>query len=138
MLGVFWMDFVTALGVALVLTAGYAGYRRRGPLTYLPIVFLMVLLGAWAGGAWLQPLGHSTWRWLPFAAVGLVFGLVLTLATPRQPASRPAAAEQAVDEMVTLLSFRRFVWPLLFLLAVFIVLRYFTPEAAGSLTRGRG
>lgn len=125
----FLTDLVLALGVAALFTAAFwAGFRRQGPLTYLPAVFLIVFLSAWAGGAWLQPTApaHATWRWFPFAAVGLIFALLVAAAAPRRPSSPPAAAEEAVDEVTTFLAFRSVLWFLLFLLALFILLRYVT------------
>jgi hypothetical protein len=126
---IFWTDLGLSLAVAGFLTlAFWAGFRRQGPLTYLPVVFVVVFLATWAGGAWIQPAAlRPGWRWLPFAAVGLIFALLLVAAAPRQPRSRARVAEEAVDEAVTFLGFRRVLWFLLFLLALFILLRYATP-----------
>jgi hypothetical protein len=69
-----------ALAVALFLTAVFAVIGRQAKTPWRVMVFfLVVFLGAWAGGIWITPVGSSVLGvyWLSFFAVGLVFALVL-------------------------------------------------------------
>jgi hypothetical protein len=69
-----------SLAAALFLTAVFAVIGRQAKTPRRVIAFfLVVFLGAWAGGIWIAPIGPSILGvyWLSFFAVGLVFSLVL-------------------------------------------------------------
>ncbi len=74
------IELVFALAVALFLTLVFAVIGRQAKSRRrVSIFFLVVFLGAWAGGIWLSPVGPTLLGvyWLSFFAVGLVFALVL-------------------------------------------------------------
>ena len=54
----FWIDLFIALIVAVILTLVFVFVvRRRGPWESTFLFFVVVFLGAWAGGLWLKPVG---------------------------------------------------------------------------------
>lgn len=73
-------ESIFALAVALFLTAVFAVIGRQAKSRWRVILFFMVVfLGAWAGGIWITPIGRTILGvyWLSFFAVGLVLALVL-------------------------------------------------------------
>ncbi len=96
------IELFFALAVSLFLTLVFAVIGRQAKSRRrVSIFFLIVFLGAWAGGVWLGPVGPTLLGvyWLAFFAVGLIFALVLEAvaafaALPPDKASGPASEEQ--------------------------------------------
>ncbi len=96
------IELFFALAVSLFLTLVFAVIGRRAKSRRrVSLFFLIVFLGAWAGGIWLGPVGPTLLGvyWLAFFAVGLVFALVLETvaaftAPPRDKAPAPTSEEQ--------------------------------------------
>lgn len=62
-------------------------------------LFVILFLGIWAGGVWIEPFGPEAWgvAWLPFLFVGLILALVVAAAAPpvrRTPTTGRAATRQ--------------------------------------------
>lgn len=77
----FFIHFVTALIIALLLTALFmVGLRLKSPWGLLWF-FVVILLASWAGGAWFTLRGPAFLGtgWLPFLIVGLT-AVILTIA----------------------------------------------------------
>jgi MFS family permease len=85
-----------ALAVSLFLTAVFAVVGRQAKSARRVILFfLVVFLGAWAGGIWITPVGPMILGvyWLSFFGVGLVLALVLEAVAafsvhPSEPVAR--------------------------------------------------
>ena len=72
-------------------------FGTRGPWNSFLWFFLVVSLFAWAGGAWLLPIGPR-WGgvgWVPIIFMGFLVALLLTAASPRTSRKRLATQEQA-------------------------------------------
>ncbi len=104
--------------------------RRQGSLS----IFLLILLGAWAGGIWLTPLGPPMGRiyWLPFLLGGALIALIL-IAFSREP--QPRSRRETIDlleriekeralEKIAFLSLNLYLKCLVAFLVVAIVVRY--------------
>jgi len=90
----FLLDFLVALGVALLLTVIIAAlFGTTGPWPYAWLAFLLILLVAWAAGTWARPVGPPLWGvyWMPFLVFGLIVALVIAAATPPDRARRRSA-----------------------------------------------
>jgi hypothetical protein len=96
------IECLFALAAALFLTVVFTVIGRQAKSSRRVIVFfLVVFLGAWAGGVWIMPVGPSIQGvyWITFFAVGLVFALVLEAVTAFSGrSSRPAEAEAQSDK----------------------------------------
>jgi hypothetical protein len=74
------IELFFALAVSLFLTLVFAVIGRQAKSRRrVSLFFLIVFLGAWAGGVWLSPIGPTLLGvyWLAFFAVGLIFALIL-------------------------------------------------------------
>jgi len=93
----FW-DILFAIGIALILTAIFAGLlRRRGPWASFLGFFAVVFLAAWAGGVWIRPVGPvlKGVYWLPFLLFGFVVAIILAATAPRRiPERRKSMKEK--------------------------------------------
>ncbi len=120
-----------ALGVALFLTVVFAviGRRTKSPQRVI-LFFLIVYLGAWAGGIWITPIGPTVLGvyWLSFFAVGLVFALVLEAVAafshrpPDSMASEVQTDKKEEREIESVLSI--FVWILALTFVAAIIAGY--------------
>ncbi len=74
-----YVDIVLALVVAAVMTAVFLGVSRRWAWRLAIVLFLAVMLGAWAGGLWIRPAGPSLYGifWLPPVFIGVLVALLL-------------------------------------------------------------
>ncbi|MFO7985832.1 MAG: hypothetical protein R6U38_08190 [Desulfatiglandaceae bacterium] len=124
----FIMDFLIALLIALLLTAIFAGALRGHRFgTALIFFFVVLLLGTWAGGVWITPLGPRLWgvSWLSFVLVGLFFALVLTAALPPDPGRRPPKpASRTEENAAPIVMFGLFFWVLIVASIVAITAHY--------------
>ncbi|MFZ7110320.1 MAG: hypothetical protein ACOWYE_01445 [Desulfatiglandales bacterium] len=129
-------DLVLALLVAFILSAAFAltnrtPDRRRSGLLWL---FLLMFLGTWAGGVWVQPLCPATWggHWLVFLAIGFVIALIFAaMSHRRSPGSRHETLDmldsvEAKKEVqaATYITLSLFFWVLLAFLLLAIIIRY--------------
>jgi amino acid permease len=126
-----FVEALFALAVSLFLTVVFAviGRQARTPARVI-VFFLVVFLGAWAGGIWITPVGPSILGvyWLSFFAAGLLFALVLeaVAAFSVRPAETPSGHIQedkkAEREIESALG--AFFWVLLVMFVSAIVLGY--------------
>jgi hypothetical protein len=75
-----WINFLFAIIVALTLTAlFYFIIRRSGLWGNVFLFFLIVFLGAWAGGLWLRPIGPpiNGFYWINYLITGFLLALLL-------------------------------------------------------------
>jgi len=87
-LGFYLVDLLSALGAAVLVGLVVAvGFRRGTGWRELLWLFLLLFLGTWAIGGWMVPFGPSLgdWRPLPYLAVAVAIGAVLSAALPRRP-----------------------------------------------------
>jgi len=132
----FLLDFLVALGVALLLTVIIAAlFGSTGPWPYAWLAFLLILLVAWAAGTWARPVGPPLWGvyWMPFLVFGLIVALVIAAATPPDrarrrsgevPASAGAAAPEEEASEETAVAVGMGVWIVFIVLLVALVLGY--------------
>ena len=128
-------ESITALVIAGTLSYLFArNIRRRGRRTGFFWFFLMIFMVTWAGGAWLLPFGPMVIgiHWLPFALVGLIGALIVSLiAKRRYSVTRhetidllDAVRQEREREKITYLSLNVVFWLTLFLLLVAVIGRY--------------
>ncbi len=91
-------EFAFALVIALFFTLAFTVLGRRAKSwKRILIVFFVILLGAWAGGVWITPVGPTLLGvyWLTFFIVGLVFALLLEAVTAFSESARMREKEDA-------------------------------------------
>jgi hypothetical protein len=126
--------FVAAAVAALLGLCVGLVEKRRSPRTGFFWLFMVFLAVTWAGGVWLQPFGPAWWgvRWVPFLAVGGIFGLVvLLLQRGRPPHGRRETIEKLEEiarekqlQEATFFTLGLVFWLLLFFLALAVAFRY--------------
>jgi small-conductance mechanosensitive channel len=126
-----FVECLFALAVALFLTVVFAviGRQAKTPVRVL-VFFLVVFLGAWAGGIWITPVGPSLLGvyWLSFFAAGLIFALILEAvaafsARPAESQARDIQKDKKEErEIESVLG--AFFWALLLMFVAAIVLGY--------------
>ena len=133
--GIIIKEILVALIIAAVLSVTFAlTTRSRGDRTGFIWFFLIILMGAWAGGIWLQPFGPAfrEVRWIPFLAIGLIFAIFVTQFGSRKP---PHGRHESLDkleeiaqerklEKITYVTLSAFFWVVLLTLLVAIFIRY--------------
>jgi len=75
-----WINFLFAIIVAITLTTlFYFIIRRSGLWGNVFLFFLIVFLGAWAGGLWLKPIGPpiNGFYWINYLITGFLLALLL-------------------------------------------------------------
>jgi hypothetical protein len=123
----FLVTALFALVVALVLTGiFFLLLRNRGPWSLWWAFFLVVFLGALAGGVWAAPFGPALFDvyWLPILISGLIFALLLAAASPRRSIRRPVenTGQPAPAREEPYLSY--LFWVLLTVLFLVIIIAY--------------
>jgi hypothetical protein len=130
---IFFIHFVLAFFIALILTMIFVGgLRRGGPWASFLAFFIVIFLASWAGGLWMQPLGAALWGvyWLPFLLVGLIFALVIAaVSTPLKPERSTVKLVEEPEmeetrEKTALTAFGLFFYIVVIALAVAIMVRY--------------
>jgi len=122
--------FSVVIGVLLTAILLLGLQRKRTWRDFL-IFFIVVFLGAWAGGLWVSKVGPSAWGiyWVPFLFTGLIFALLLAAtAPPRMPRSLPEQVEQAKQEEKIEREVGWLFWLLIAALAATIIVRYLWPH----------
>lgn len=126
-----FVEALFALAVALFLTVVFAVIGRQGRRPARVIVFFVVVfLGAWAGGIWITPVGPSILGvyWVSFFAAGLLFALVLEAVAafstrPAEPQSGHIQEDKKEErEIESVLG--AFFWVLLAMFVAAIILGY--------------
>lgn len=125
------LEFLIALVAAIVLSVLLVVVLRRrgpGPWSGLLFFFLIVLLAAWAGGAWLVPVGPplAGIYWLGFLLVGIAVAVILAAATPAQ--TRREAAHEDAPEATGAIALGLFFYIAMFALLLAIILSFFVRE----------
>ena len=128
----FAIHFAFAVVVAIIFTAmllaiGRGGAYERANASTALLLFLVLLLVAWAGGIWLNPIGPQLFgaAWLPFLFMGFVAALLIAAMSPgRRPRSRLEAEEAAEAHEVVDTAFTAFFWIFAVCLIAAITLHY--------------
>ena len=109
---------IVALGVVGVFSVGF---RRPGPWGIVWF-FLVVFLGAWAFGAWSEPVGPVAWgvTWAPILVAAVLIALIVAAVPPT--GSRPP--EAADDEAPSVPRVGTFFWLAVILLLIVVALSY--------------
>ncbi|MEJ2105112.1 MAG: hypothetical protein P8X47_11120 [Ignavibacteriaceae bacterium] len=93
-----------AIIVALTLTAlFYFIIRRSGLLGNVFLFFLIVFLGAWAGGLWLRPIGPpiNGFYWINYLITGFLLALLLAaIGSPDSSSERKKVEFEAEENKV--------------------------------------
>ena len=95
-------EFLTAVLFAVLFVAVFAvAFDRTGPWEGIGWFFLIVLLGAWAVGAWTEPVGPVLYgvSWVPFFFGAFIIALLVAAMSeplPRTPAADPATPAEAL------------------------------------------
>lgn len=97
----FIADLLTAIVIAGILVAIFGVGLRRGAGAGLFWFFLILLLGTWAGGLWIAPMGPPLFgvSWLSYLIVGLFFALLIMALLPPIEGPPPATTARAAAEM---------------------------------------
>lgn len=130
---VIWIGLLISLVIALVLTAILAGVlgRRRpraaGGWRALLFFFILIWLATWAVAAWDPQIGPVAWgvSWVLLLIAGIVFGLLIAVATPSLRGRPISATEEPAQREPTYESvFGWFFWLLLFALLLVLAAGY--------------
>lgn len=125
-------DVIIVILLSLVLT-GVVTYELKRSGTYKPgvifLFFLLILLGIWAGGVWIVPIGPPIMGvyWVSFTAVGIFLTILIMSMLSRDRRKREAISDmdQAEGESIAVLSMDIFLAFLIAYLAVAIIAHYF-------------
>lgn len=122
MFGVFLVALL--IGLALALLFAY-GLGRPGPWDGFLWVFLIVFLGAWAIGLWVEPVGPVVWgvAWVPIFFGALLLALLIA-AVPPTTHTGPPAPEAEPERAETAAAVGLFFWVLLMGLFFVILLSF--------------
>jgi hypothetical protein len=122
--------FVLATSAAIGTVFAIA-LRGRGPWPGLLWFFIVLIVGTWALGIWVRPIGPPWWsvQWVPYAIAAAMIALLLAAATPPLPAAtadaKPEASREApVPSATDARSFNVAFWLLLGLCVLSIVMHY--------------
>lgn len=123
----FFVHFLFALFIALLITLFFAlMFRRRHPCPIF-IFFLIVFLGTWAGGVWIMPMGPTFWNvyWLPFFFSGLIFSLLFAVTiSSRSDRLKQNKKKPIKEEGVAKAALGSFFWALILTLILGIIMHY--------------
>ena len=108
---------IIALGVVGIFSVGF---RRPGPWGIVWF-FLLVFLGAWAFGSWVQPVGPVAWgvAWVPILIAAVLIALIVAAVPPIDRRTTPAGGEPS-----TASGAGTFFWLLVILLLIVVALSY--------------
>lgn len=110
-----------ALGVVGIFSVGF---RRPGPWGIVWF-FLLVFLGAWAFGAWAEPVGPVAWgvAWTPILVAAVLIALIVAAIPPTGlPTGAPTGAPEGETGAVRRVG--TFFWLLIILLLIVVALSY--------------
>lgn len=128
-------DFIYAFIIAFILSLFFSWLLQRGgPRKGIFWFFLIVFLGAWAGGIWMRPFGPAIWGvyWLSFLLFGIFCAILLAVTAPGKP---PANREETIELLeneekreevvrLTYVSLSLTFWVAVFVLIAAIIARY--------------
>lgn len=98
---VIWFPLLFAIVMAaflsLIVSRGAGGPRRYGPWDGFLSSFVILLLAAWAGGLWAQPMGPPLpgFYWIPVFFLTLLITLVLSSTSPAHTVPGQVAVSRA-------------------------------------------
>ena len=81
----FWIDVLIALAVGIILTTIFSMViGRTGPWDNIFLFFIIIFLGAWAGGLWLRNTVHGIYGyyWFSYLIVGLLIAILIAATGP--------------------------------------------------------
>ena len=109
-----------ALGVVGIFSVGF---RRPGPWGIVWF-FLLVFLGAWAFGAWAEPVGPVAWgvAWAPILVAAVLIALIVAAVPPT--GTRATGAPEAEARSRAVPPVGTFFWLLIIVLLVIVALSY--------------
>ncbi len=130
----FYVDLLWALLVALFITGLLvAGLRKARPaVRIVASLFIILLLGVWAGGLWLSPIGPPVLGGyvVAFFVAGIILALFIAVASyPFYPAYQTEERSSTPDRSPFSLPVSALFWLLLALLVVAIVAAYIWPRS---------
>jgi hypothetical protein len=126
-----WTDFVVAFFMALLLSGAFGAAARLGLLGRPPSsmqallwIFLVILLGSWAGGVWLGRVGPTLWdiSWLGFLLSALGIALLVAAIELRKP--QPSSSTDIGDTRAATVVARPLIWAAAVVAAFAIVAFY--------------
>lgn len=93
----FFMEFLFALVIALLVGSIFSAAGRPGPWPGVWWFFLMLFLFTWAIGAWTVPFGPVLWgvHWVPYLLFAVLAALLMAAAA--QPRTPPRTAREAQE-----------------------------------------
>ena len=110
----FFAEFAWALAFGLLIgVIFYALVGRSGPWDGFVWFFVLLILGTWAVGAWIEPVGPVWWgvAWLPFLVAAVFIALLIAAVTPdvytrrhrelRRPSGDETPADSATPDAQT-------------------------------------
>ena len=127
----FFKHLLLAVLISLLLTGVFIfWFRKRGPWNSFLIFFIVVVLGAWAGGIWFPEVGPAIWgvHCLSFLIVGLIISLLLVASmssTPRNTTVQLMESGERETETKKRLVLGVYFWLMVIALVVLITTRYF-------------
>ncbi|NBB91137.1 MAG: hypothetical protein GVY23_08020 [Spirochaetes bacterium] len=123
-----FVQILTALIMAGVLTGIVTGVFRRHRHTVDAVVFFVVIfLATWGGGLWLRPSGPTVYGvyWFPFLVVSFIVSLILITFIPRRLPQSTEEAREQIERRRTLESvFSVFLLILIVVLILAVVFGY--------------
>lgn len=123
------VKIITALSIALLVGTLFSRlFEKHTSVVRLPLFFLTVFLGSWAGGLWVIPFEEAAWTvyWIPSFAGGMVIAAVVASVStiPFLRASVDEALTDSTERTRTVTTIEGFLWILSILLTVPIVLHH--------------
>lgn len=119
---------VAAAGTALLVLV--LNRRAPGPLSGALLLFLMLLLGTWAIGTWIRPIGPmlAGVPWLAFMVVGLALAVfIAAVSVPWAPPPEEPPREDHVPGAAVTMTLGLFFYFAMFVFLAAIVVRHLGP-----------
>ncbi len=122
-----FVELLFALAIALFFTVVFTVLGRRARSWPIVLVFfLLIFLGAWAGGIWITPVGPTFIGiyWISFFTAGLIFALLLVAVTAFSSRPSQDSKDEIREEEDLEITISMFFWILLLALVVAIIIGY--------------
>ncbi len=122
------MEFFVAFFIALIVGAIFAfGLGRSGPWPGILWFFVLLILGTWALGRWIQPVGPALGEvaWLPYLLAAVLIALLAAAASPGRPRTTLHSPEEESRAATAAVALGGFFWGLVLLFLIAIVAGFF-------------